>query len=194
MSPEEIISILSYYKYWIIFPVAVFEGPIIAIICGFLVYLGILNGVGAYVIMVVADTIGDSLYYLLGRFWRYSDWVKKYSTFLGYSEKSEEYLENHFNKHKAKTFLLAKISHGIGGSVQIASGIAKVSYKDFFIYSVLGTVPKVFILLLIGFYLGSSYEKIDGYLQLIAFGTIGIVVLFILYKIFNKKIKDYLIQ
>lgn len=191
ISPSEALSLLEQYKYFIIFPVAVIEGPIIIIISGFLIYLKILNLYAAFFVLSVADIIGDSMYYLIGRYWRGSERARKFAKYFGYSEKNEELLEKHFEVHKGKTFLFAKISHGLGSSIQIASGIAKVSYKEFLFYSILGTIPKTVLLLMVGFYLGNYYEKIDGYISMLAYFTVGILVFFILYKFSNKYLKSY---
>ena len=181
ISPSEAMIILEHYKYWLIFPIAVFEGPIIIIISGFLVSLGYLNVIVAYVVLVVADMIGDSLYYLLGKSWRKSLRVKKYTKFLGYDEKSEAFLEEHFRKHK-----------GVGGAVQISSGIANVSYFDFIWFSFVGTSIKVFALMIVGYYLGSSYIKIDSVLDRVALVVVSISFLLIAYVFINKYAKNKL--
>ena len=131
ISPEAVLSILADYNYLIIFPIAVLEGPIIVVITGFLVYLGHLNPIVAYTVLVVADMIGDSFYYSIGRFAGRSTFVRKYGKYLGYDESKEALIEQHFKKHMGKTFLLAKISHGIGGTVQVAGGIARVNFLKF---------------------------------------------------------------
>jgi membrane protein DedA with SNARE-associated domain len=100
--------------------------------------------------------------------------VKKYARFVGYNEKSEAFLERHFARHKGKTFLLAKISHGIGGAVQITAGIAGVSSAEFIFWSLIGTLPKTLILMTLGYYLGTSYLKIDD-----LFNSIAIAVLIV---------------
>jgi membrane protein DedA with SNARE-associated domain len=169
------------------------EGPIIIIITGFLVFLGFLNVYVAYFVLVLADIIGDSLYYSIGKYGAQVAWIKKLGSFIGYGEKSEKYIEDHFIKHKGKTLLLSKISHGIGGTVQVAAGVAKVPYLEFLLYSFLGTAPKVLILFLIGYYAGSSYEKIDKYFDTFAIFILGIVILFLAsYLIFSKYAKRYL--
>ncbi len=192
ISVTEVLSILEQYKYFLIFPIAVLEGPIIIIITGFLVFLGYLNGYVAYTVIVVADVIGDSMYYFLGRYWKKSVWIKKWAKFVGYDESSEAFLEEHFKNHKGKTFLLAKISHGIGGAVQVSSGIAGVKYSDFFKYSLLGTIPKALILFFVGFYLGSNYVKIDSYFDSIAKITLTLVFIILIYFISAKYAKNYL--
>ena len=191
ISPTEALHLLIYYKYLLIFPIAVVEGPIIIIISGLLVSLGLLSAPVAYIVLVVADSTGDSLYYLIGKYWKSSPRIKKYASFLGYNEKSEEFLENHFKKHKIKTFLIAKVSHGIGGSIQIASGIAGVKYREFLPVSLLGTIPKTLALMTIGFYIGESYEKIDGYLRHIALSVIILAIVLLLYFTSNKITKGF---
>lgn len=190
-SPSELLLILEHYRYWIIFPIAIFEGPIISIISGFLVKLGYLNGLIVYFALVFADLIGDSLYYSIGRFWRKSTWIKKIGRFVGYDENSEKYLEEHFKKHKIKTFMIGKVTHGLGGTVQIASGIAKVKYREFLWLSLVGTAPKALLLVIIGYYVGTYYERINSYLHLLAIFTFGSVFL-VVFFIVSKKLKNNL--
>lgn len=192
ISPSELLAILEHYRYWIIFPIAVFEGPIIIIISGFLVSLGYLNGVIAYAVVIVADMIGDTMYYSIGRFWGKSKWIKKIGKYIGYDESSEKYIEAHFKKHKIKTFLIGKISHGLGGTIQVASGIAKVPYSEFFWLSLLGTAPKALGLLILGYYMGSYYERINGYLHNIALVSISILVFGLIVIISNKLKNNFL--
>ncbi|KND47832.1 MAG: DedA family protein [Parcubacteria bacterium C7867-006] len=192
ISPTEVLAILEHYKYFLIFPIAIIEGPIIIIITGFLVYLGYLNGFVAYSVLVVADIIGDSMYYGIGKLWKKSALVKKWAKIIGYDENSEAFLEDHFRKHKGKTFLLAKISHGIGGAVQVSSGIAGVNYFEFLTYSVLGTIPKAALLFFVGYYAGSSYVRIDSYFDFIAKITLTLSFLLVIYFILSKYAKRYL--
>lgn len=194
ISPTEVLSILEHYKYFLIFPVAVIEGPIIIIITGFLVYLGYLNGYVAYSVIIVADIVGDSMYYGIGKLWKKSVFIKKWAKYLGYDENSEAFLESHFKKHKGKTFLLAKVSHGVGGAVQVSSGIAGVKYRDFLLYSFIGTVPKALILFSLGYYAGSSYVKIDNYFDFFAKVTLSFACVIILYIVLSKYAKGYLIK
>ena len=111
---------------------------------------------------------------------------------MGYTQHSELFLEEHFKKHKGKTFLLAKISHGIGGAVQVSSGIAGVKYSEFLKYSVIGTIPKALILFCIGFYAGSYYVRIDSILQYIARITLSLTALALLYVLVGRYANRFL--
>lgn len=193
LSLSSVLFFLGQYKYLLIFPIVILEGPIVTVISGFLSYLGILNIYVAFTLLAIGDLIGDVLHYLIGKYWGRSSWVKKYGHFLGYDEKSEVYLENHFKKHKIKTVLSAKFLHGIGTAIQITAGIARVDFLSFLWISLIGTIPKTLILFLLGYYIGGSYIKIHGYLNIMAFVTIGVLIIILLYFILNKYIKNYFV-
>lgn len=191
-SLADFLYVLENYKYIIVFPLTVLEGPIISVISGFLVYLGVMNFWGALIVLVVADVLGDCMYHMIGRYSLRSNWARKMVGFLGYSDKSEAFIEQHFKKHKFKTFLFAKFAHGVGAVIQIASGIAKVNFGYFFLFSFFSTIPKILILLSIGFYAGSSIAKIDGILSTVALVVFSIFALLIVgYITLNKRIKNF---
>lgn len=187
---SDILVILEKYKYFVILPVVIIEGPIIMVISGFLVYLGFLNIFITYSLLVVGDLIGDSLYYAVGRYGSRFVWIKKAGYFLGYNQKIKESLKNHFEKHTVKTLLLAKISHGLGGTVQVIAGVIKVNFLKYLSVEIIGTIPKTLILLILGFYIGDSYLKINTYLDSIALIIIGAALAVFLYIIRNFQKKD----
>lgn len=191
ISPTEVLAILEQYKYFVIFPIVIFEGPIITIISGFLIYLGVLNPYFTYALLIIGDLIGDSLYYSIGRFWGRSLWIKKLAPVLGFKENSVGTIENHFKKHLYKTLFIAKFSHGMGGTIQASSGMARVNFGQYLWINFVGITIKTLILLVIGFYLGESYIKIDGYLHYIAFFTISLALLIILYFVSRKYVRNF---
>lgn len=186
---EDILIILEKYKYALIFPIAVIEGPIIIVISGFLVYLGFLNTFLTYAILVLGDLIGDSIYYAVGRYGSNIRWIKKIGHLMGYNKEIKESLNKHFEKHTAKTLLLAKFSHGVGSIVQVTAGMAKVNFSKYLSIQTIGTIPKTLVLFLIGIYIGESYLKINDYMHLIAYIVFGAVSLFLIYIILNKNLK-----
>lgn len=187
---EEVFFILGKYKYLAIFPITIFEGPIIIIISGFLTYLGFLNIYIIVPLLIVGDLIGDSLYYAIGRYGSRFVWVKKVGNFLGYRERGKEILKNHFEKHTAKTLLIAKITHGMGAVVQVTAGIAGVKFWKYFLLQMIGTIPKALILFFIGFYLGNSYTKIDTYLDIVSYAVMSLALVGFLYIILKKYSKE----
>jgi len=194
LSSTDILFFLEQYKYLLIFPIVVFEGPIVTVISGFFIYLGLLNAYIVYALLVAGDLTGDVLHYIIGRYWQKSVWIKRHGSWFGYDENSEEFLENHFRKHKIKTLIAAKFFHGMGTAIQITAGIAKVNFFQYLWLNLIITILKTSALLFLGYYLGGSYIKIDGYLNIIACVAISIIVVVLSFAISSKLARKYLIK
>lgn len=194
LSPQEALTILEHYKYLVIFPVTVLEGPIITVIGGFLVYLGFLNGYVAYFLLVLGDLIGDILHYVLGRYFSKAVWFNKFLKFFGYSVRQEKTIQQHFQRHPGKTVLLGKLSHGVGGFVQIVAGMAKMDFWQFAIYSFIGSLPKSLLLFALGYYLGTSYEKIDHYMNRVGYFVILVLLFLTVYLLIRRAVKKEVVE
>jgi len=181
-----------HYKYLVIFPIAVIEGPIITIITGFLASLGYLNLGLAYFVVVSGDVLGDSLYYSIGRFGG-QKFVVKYGRYIGITAENLKKLEKHFDDHSNKTFIVGKLAHGTGPIILIASGMIKFSFRKFLAINAISSMIKSFLLIIIGYYFGQAYAKFNTYLNYTA--LILVILMVALYIIVIKtKILDTLLN
>lgn len=187
-SLPEVSKLLLDYGYYILFPAVVIEGPIITVVAGFFVSLNQLNLFLAYFVVVVGDLTGDSIYYLLGRFGK-ENIIKRWGSRLGLSVDRINILENHFRSNGGKTMLLGKLSHGIGAAFLVAAGVAKMPFRRFFWYNLLGTIPKSLILILVGYYYGQAIIKINSVLELIALSFIAIGIIFVIFYFYHPRKK-----
>jgi membrane-associated protein len=174
-SLQHIFQLLLQYKYLVIFPFAVFEGPIITIISGFLVSIGVLNFWVAFTVVAAGDLFADNLYYAMGRFGR-EKFLDRFGHFFGLNPQRVERMELHFQNHPWKIFTFGKFAHGTGSIILTAAGLSRVPYLKFISYNIPTTFLNSFILLMIGFYFGHAYQRIDTYL---GYYTIGILLLVI---------------
>ncbi len=149
--PRYFFRFLIQYKYAIIFPIAVVEGPVITMFSGFLVSLGYLSLVPTYFLLLFGDLISDSFFYLLGRFGR--DFLSR-RKFFRESERRLERVEEHYKKHPRKTIIVAKASYGVGSFFLAAAGAGKMGYGTFLEYILVPNAVRTLALLLIGFYFG----------------------------------------
>ena len=186
MSLQEIITLLIAYKYFFLFPLVVAEGPIVTVVAGFLSSLGYLDIFIAYALVVVGDVAGDCLYYAFG-YYGGQKFVGRWGHFFGITWERVEKLEEHFKNHSGKTLIIGKFTHAIGAVVLVAAGMAKMPFWRFVLYNFIPTLPKSLILLLVGFYFGEAYNKINTYLDYTAIGTIGLAVIFIIIYFAVKK-------
>ena len=196
-SLDQVIGWILVYKYFILFPVMVIEGPIITIIAGFLASLDFLNIFIVYPVVVMADLIGDFIYYAIGR-WGRERFVDKWGRYIGVTPSNVERLENHFEKHTKKTLIFGKISHAFGAPILVAAGIVKVPLGEFMWFNFLATLPKSLIFLLIGFYFGQAYVRLNKYLDYFSISILVLVALLVIfyyvYKRYKKRFNDFLSQ
>jgi len=190
-SLDQIIGWLLVYKYVILFPVMVIEGPIITIIAGFLSSLDFLNIFIVFPVIAIADLTGDFIYYAIGR-WGREKFIDKWGHYLGIDKQRVEKLEDHFEKHRKKTLIFGKLSHAFGAPILVAAGIVKIPLGQFMWFNFLATVPKSLIFLTIGYYFGQAYVRLNKYLDYLSITLIVLAVLTIIiyycYNRFKKKI------
>lgn len=191
MSLAGIIHILIRFGYPLIFLITIFEGPIVTVISSFLASLGYFNVITVYAVVISADMTADILWYLLGYFGR-RHFIERYGHYIGITTERITKLERHFLSHAGKTIFLAKITHAIGLPFIIAVGMAQVRFKTFFSYSFWATLPKSLIFVLLGYYAGRSYQKINIVLKDFTIVVIMLVITFgILYYFHQKYMEKY---
>jgi|SRR3989344_2758234 len=181
------IELLLTYKYLILIPLSIIEGPIVTVIAGFLVTLKFFNLFLIYIIMVAGDVVGDGIAYSFGYFGK---------RFLHYFKITDEKLEKakkYFNENHRKAIFASKVVYGLGTTGLITAGILHVPYKKYFKTCVLISAVQSLILIMIGVLFGHAYVVIEKYLNYYA--AIGsvivlIILLFVFIRNYKKKIGE----
>jgi membrane protein DedA with SNARE-associated domain len=189
---SQIVAWLLKYRYFVLFPITLFEGPIITVIAGYFSSLNFFNFYVAYGVVVLGDTIGDLLYYAAGRWgrWRF---LGKWGKLIDVEENRVAKMEKYFGRHAGKTLFFGKFGYGVVGTMLFASGMANVSLSRFLIFTFPATLIKSMLLLLVGFYFGYAYKQIALYLDYTSYIMIGIAVLLLLiYFYFQRRAKKIL--
>ena len=191
MTTATVIAWLLQYRYIVLFPLVAIEGPIITIIAGFLASLGHLNIFICYPVIVFADILGDLFMYAQGR-WGGKPAARRWGHHFGIKPETIVRLEEHFKNHPGKTLLVGKLSHFFGGPILIAAGMARMRTSEFLWFNLLGTLPKSLILLLVGFYFGQAYAKLDKFFTIAGWAAILILLCVAVYFIISKMSKKYI--
>lgn len=189
LTTAAIIALLIKYRYLLIFPIAVLEGPIISMVVGFLIYAGYLNGAVAFGLLIFADLVGDSLYYFLGRFGR-KRFLHKYGHYIGMNEARILVLEKQFEKNHWKILAAGK-TQAVGSLILVAAGVAKAPFDKFLWYNLLSSLPKTLFFILIGYFFGHGYieiNKFSGYTGWISISlSVLLIFLYFAVRLYLKK-------
>ena len=184
-SMDTLVLLLTQYGYLILMPLAVAEGPMVTIIAGLFVTLGIFNPVIVYIIVVAGDAIGDSFLYGLGR-WGGEVFFARWAPRLGVTPRKMEQVKRYFDVHGKKTIALSKVLHGVGITGLIAAGSLKVPYQKFIAISSLVSLVQVAVFLAIGILFGHAYLQIARYLNYFAAGVLITVLVVAIFLYFRK--------
>lgn len=196
MDIEIILGYLMTYRYFLIIPLTIVEGPIVMVLCGFLLRFGEFDILPLYISLTIADTIGDIFWYCIGRFWGIP-FIKKFGRFVSISENSLAKATALFHRHHNKILFISKITMGFGFALVtlITAGVAKVPFKKYLIFNVSGQLIWTGILLGVGYLFGNIYTAIDhGFrdVTLVAMGIIVIVAFYGFGKYISKRIGEKL--
>ncbi len=185
---EYLIHLLSQYKYIILFPLAIVEGPIVAVVAGFLCTNKLLNLALVYPIIILGDITGDSLCYLLGRF-GVPKFFKKIAKKFGASPEKMARVKSYFDTNPIKTISLSKITLGIGVAGIYLAGNAKIPYSKFISVCIVTSAVQYVFYLAIGLLFGSAYLQISRYLDVASAAIIITTLTAILFFIIKSKLK-----
>jgi membrane-associated protein len=180
---EYIIHLLTVYKYLILFPLAVVEGPILAVIAGLLCIEGFLNPVIVYPIIVFGDITGDSLLYALGR-WGKAQRPGRWYRLIGLTAGKIERARTYFAANPVRTVSLPKIILGVGVAGIFLAGNSRVPYRKFLAVCLGTSAMQYTVYLGIGLLFGRAYKEINLYLNClvailiaVAFGVFFVYIL-----------------
>jgi membrane protein DedA with SNARE-associated domain len=154
------------YRYAMIYPLAIVEGPVVSIISGFLVRTGFFAFWPAYFLLMAGDLTGDVLWYTVGRLGA-RPLINRYGRFLSLDADNVDKLESLFHKHQTKILFISKLTTGFGFAIAtlVAAGAAKVSFKKYFAINFFGQFIWTGILMAVGYFLGNLYALVDKSLR-----------------------------
>lgn len=192
---EYLVLLLTKYGYFILFPLAAFEGPIISLIVGFFVRLGYFAFLPAYGILILGDLIPDTIYYYIGRFGNKRQLIEKYGPRSNLSSNNFQLIEKLWRDHGRKTMFFSKLAYGLSTPFLVSAGLVNMPLKRFISYTLPITIFQYGAIMIIGYYLGSSYELAVKYIDRAEIFIAAIFVVFIIAYIFfikyaRKQIKE----
>lgn len=153
-----------------------FPSEIVMIPAGYLASKGEMSIVIAFLAGTTGSLAGAIFnYYLCFFFGR--GLIEKYGKFVGITEEKMQKFENFFNKHGEISTFNCRLIPGIRQYISLPAGLARMNLFKFSLFTSLGAGIWVAILLAVGYFLGTNYDKelfkniIIGVLIVLAFIT-----------------------
>lgn len=183
---ENILYLLSEYRYLLLYPLAIVEGPILAVIAGFLCMNHLFNPLIVYPVIILGDITGDSFVYLFGRV-GLPGFLKQILKKMGFHAEKVQQVKAYFDTNPRKTISLSKISLGIGIAGIYAAGAVKIPYPKFIGICLITSLIQYVFYLGIGLLFGDAYRQISQYLDFFAGLMITFGLSIILFYVIQSK-------
>ncbi len=169
--------------------IMIIEGPIIAIIGAFLASLGFFNVFIVFLLSLLGDIIGDLILYAIG-YHGGARALKRAEQVLKVKPAIVEKIEKLFAKHGRKTIFAVKSTTGLCWITFIAAGAVKMDLKKFLFGSLTGGLVWSSLLVVIGYFFGYAFLKINDYIRFAGIIIFALAVIFYLSLTFYKKYKS----
>ncbi len=192
MDGQEIIQFLNEYRYWILLPLMIIEGPIVTLIAAFMASMGVFNIYAVFILSVLGDILSDILFYGIGRK-SGMQFVDHIGRRIGITRELVIKMEKFFVRHGGKTIIIVKSTTGLCWATFIAAGIVKMPFYKFLGSSFVGGLAWSSFLVFVGYFFGSFYGQISTYINYAGIIVGGLAIMFFIgINIYKKhKTRDF---
>jgi membrane protein DedA with SNARE-associated domain len=153
----EMFHLVFSHVYLILIPLAVLEGPLLAIACGIAAGLGAINPFIAYGILIGGDLGPDLLYYGIGRWGATLPFVRRYASRIKAIRDNFLSLEQLWNSHPLATMASAKLSYLVSPGLIVSAGLSGMSLRRFVMCSLAVSTLYLGALAALGYGFASVY-------------------------------------
>ncbi len=175
MAYQHLISLLTSYKYFSLFFLAIFEGPIVSFGAGFLIHVGILSLWPSYLILILGDIIPDTFFYFIGYWGGNTKFARKLVSRSSFFNKHFNLTEKLWTEHGRVTMFFSKLVYGMALPFLVSAGMVKMPFKKFIFYAIPVSIFQYGIIMFIGYGLGKLYV-VGRYVNLAYFIMAGLAV------------------
>ncbi len=192
MSVDSLTHLILQYRYWILIPLSLIEGPVIAFVAGTLASLGYFNLYFLAALFFIRDVGLDGVYYAIGYFGGRTAFAKRMLAKISITDDHLEKVRVLWERRPGWTMFIGKVSYGIASAFIVVAGVVKMPLTVFFTYGSIVAVLQYGTLLFLGYFLGASFggniaQIINNVQYVIAFAAIAISAYYILSLHMRKK-------
>lgn len=158
-------------------------------LAGFMVSEGKFSFIGVVVAGTLGSVLGSLPFYFVGRKIkeeRLREWTRKYGRWLTISVEDIDAAKGWFKKYGGWTVFFCRLIPGIRSVISLPAGIERMNPLAFILWSTAGMALWATILTTAGFLLRSNFEKVENYLDPVAYVIIGVLVVGYIYRVVRK--------
>ena len=193
-----VINLISDFGYFGMFLGMILEAVIIIIPSelilatgGILAGQGIFSFFGAFTIGLLGSVFCAIIIYFMGYFGG-RGFAKKYGKYFFMKDEELEKSDSWFNKYGLIAACIGRNVPIVRTLVSLPIGIARLSFKKFLIYTILGSIPWTFVFVYFGYALGNNWvvlKNVTSRLEVPIKILLWVLIISWIYKMIKKFIK-----
>lgn len=194
LTDPDILNQIKFVGYPLMLLIMIVEGPVATLLAAFAASLGFFNVYVVLILSMLGDIIGDIILYCLGYFGG-AKFLEKAQRILKIKPELVSKMENLFNNHGKKTIFAVKSTTGLCWITFIAAGSVRMKFKEFILGSFFGGIIWSGFLVIMGYFFGYAFERINEYIKYA--GLIIFVVVAIFYvaiTIYKKRRSRFILR
>ena len=153
---------------------------------GFAVSEGHLSLFGIVVAGVAGNLCGSWISYAAG-FYGGKPFVERYGRYVLLRPHHLDLAERFFARYGPITVFLARVVPIVRTFISLPAGFGRMPFWKFVVYTVLGCIPWVVLLAVVGEKLGSNWEKIRPFLHYLDYAVVAAVVALVVWAIVRRR-------
>lgn len=158
------LQLIIEYKYTLLLILATIDGPIVTMIAGFILKLGLISLLPAIGVIAVGDLAGDTAWYWIGRRWG-RGFIGRFGRYFSITDAHVASVERIFHANTRKIFLTSKVTTGFGLTplLLFTAGMARIPFGRFMAVNACGEIARIALYIGLGYEFGDLYSSIaDG--------------------------------
>ena len=152
---------------------------------GFNVYEGHLSLIGIFVAGILGDIIGATIAYAIGR-WGGQELIDRQGSKIHLSPRRVARAHGWFERYGQPAIFISRLIPFGRFAVPSAAGIAEMSYQRFIVPALLGTIPWIVGLGVLGREVGSNWQSWRHHLEYADYAVIALILLAIAYLVLRR--------
>lgn len=156
-------------------------GDTLLIAAGIFAKQGKLSLAAVILVAAIAAIAGDSTSYFIGR--KLGRQVFRKDDGIIFRKDHISKAEAFYEKHGAKTLLISHYLPIIRTFTPLLAGVAKMVYRKFLFFNVIGDIAWAASVTLVGYYIGSRIPGVDKYILLVIGGVVTVSLVPTLYHV-----------
>jgi membrane protein DedA with SNARE-associated domain len=189
MPVESLTRILLTYRYWIVIPLSLIEGPIVAFATAGLAARGYFNPYVAFWFFVLKDVVVDGAYYYGGRLIAAGRISSRFMT-NAHVIRNIDRVRLQWEQHAWRTMAAGKLCWGLGPAVLTSGGIIRVPVSAFLIYASVVAVLQYATLFGLGYTVGQAFQAVSALVRTVQIVMAGAVVVALIYARRSLRISE----